>query len=984
MKTIAQQIKLLALALAVTLTTSGCSFDNFRSPSADYAKPGDLSQDVESLPDPAAFKKTSADRVTINSADSMRRVESPERLLTQANDYFEQRRYHDSARLYKKYLATPDASGASPDVLATAHYRIGFVASKKTQYIEACQEYRQALQIAPFNNDYLFAYARACYEAGDYPTAEAQFAQLTSRAPGYPDGLYYYGLTLLESGDRARALQPLTAAKGDLEAYFLLADKHYAKGELQQAIQAETQMNQIAASLGLKARDLPHKSKASDQFLASSVAPASTNVPSQNAYARSIQENAPSIIANASSQINEARPSTSASVALPNASSVAVVPTPNPQLASNANPVPSQVESQEAPSQVVLPVRSSSENIASAPQIAPISPQLQGTAPAAPQNVAQYQATPNAQVAQAQTIPSPTVGDPQNVAQPQAPISAQLAQVQTIPSPTTNVPQNAAQYQTQIAQAPIVPSPAVGVPQNVAQYQAPTNAQIAQTQTIPSPAPNVPQNVAQPQAPTNAQIAQVQGVPSPTVGVPQNVAPYNAFQTNDAFVASASVPLPVPMTADASNFANSTPQGVPSQNVGVPFEPNAPLLTASSDAYAESYENATDDASWDDDDFAFACSGQPSEPVPTADLIGTEATAPQTPEESFVENEKPSEIRRPETSEFADALAVPSEESNFGEPISPADLLLNERTENAVVQNEALELAQTSVPAPLGTPQALETAPSEPERVADNLIASDVEIGNGIESESSQISEVPKPSFINFRPGSTMNASLVTLPSGAATEKEERDTPIDAEIPSETFVADYNVPKFPSEPIYEQNVENLVSTAPIQRVYTIWDLERLVSDWTLFEQNLVSYLTPTPVAEEMFAQTQNVAPTTPVQTISPSVPQQGYNSPEEFFRSTQPASASVVQQEQQSSMPIAQYAQSTNAPIARETTTPDSLANRTALSELPSEISPLKTNSRRNTTPEERLQAARAAGAEVVELTPEQYRQAVLFGTSRR
>ena len=260
MKTTIHKAKLLTLILVGTTAIAGCS--SFESPSAGYVKPGELCTDVSNLPDPNAPPKKESDPLqTLANQYGIggRRDESPERLLMQADSYFEQKRYHDSARLYKKYLAIADLATASPDLLGTIHYRIGYVAAKKTFHAEAKSEFAQALQFAPLNNEYLFGYAKACYDAGDFQEADRQFSALVARAPGYPEANRYYGLTLLEGANRANALQPLTTSVGALEACRLLADKYYEVGELELAARLESQAIQIAAQTAQPIPQFPHK-----------------------------------------------------------------------------------------------------------------------------------------------------------------------------------------------------------------------------------------------------------------------------------------------------------------------------------------------------------------------------------------------------------------------------------------------------------------------------------------------------------------------------------------------------------------------------------------------------------------------------------------------------------------------------------------------------------------------------------------------------
>ncbi len=892
MKTIAQKISILALAVTAALATSGCSFDYFRSPSSDYAQPGDLSQDVESLPDPSEFKRTNSDRVVINNVDAMRRTESPERLLMQAGEYFDQKRYHDSARLYKKYLATPAAGAASPDILATAHYRIGFVADKKTQYQEAILEYRQALQIAPFNNDYLFAYARACYEANDFATAETQFAQLESRAPGYPEARYYYGLTLLESANRSRALQPLIETKGELEAYRLLADKHYAKGELQFAVQAESQMNQIAAKFGLNAPELPHKAKAAQAFATSTPALGSTlaNVPPLNV-----------------DQGNAATPpSVQTSVVETQSSTVS-----SPLATSNV--------------QRSAPIDSSNETQISSNTQQGIDSQRIESAQAAP-------LVANANPAQVQTELQETFSQVARSVQETPPNV-----VKTVPTPQ-NAPSRSF-------------VPPVAPPSVQQQAEVFANSQ-------PVPAAQAQANV------QNAQDAQIQNAPNTTVNIPLNPA-QNQFAAN---VQNA-------QDAQIQNAAN-TPADVP-QNL-------APLATTTSGTYAESFENEEDDDSWEEDEFAFACSGQPSEPIPTASLIASEGTRATPPLEGFLAEEAVGEYQESETYEDVDSLTSDSLRSIPSETFAQLESVLDEKPENLSIQEDASELAQTVVPAPPESPNALEIATTLPDSEegeinADSLAVYDLYNADDYNADDAEFeSSESNESFIDFRPGSTMNASLVTIPEREIAVENAASVEKDAEFSNKTFISDYNVPQFPQTRPYAQDAENVELYEPVRRVYSVKDLERLVNDWALFELNLITYLTTTN-KEEAIVQKQDVAPPLIARSVSPTVPPQGYNSPEEFFRSTPPMGEPLIQHTPQTNDGFVRQTPTTNVPLV-----PNSLENEGRLDERTSEISHLKLNPKRNSTPEERLQAARAAGAEVVELTPEQYRQAITFGTSRR
>ena len=257
MQTFARRLNLIALALGVALTAPGCATDWFSSSSSDYVA-GELSQDVESLPDPNA-PPAPPKRPSIVSPLGAPFKESPDRLLLQANAYFEQGKFHDSARLYRKYLATPEAATAPPTVLGQARHRIAVVARKKMNFAEAKREFEIALQHEPKNQQYRFDLGKSAFDGSDYATADEAFSTLIAQNPNYPQAQYYYGLTLLEGTRRAEAIGPLTKAVGELEAAALLTDKYYELGDAANAATWETQTTQIAARLGRPVPAFPNK-----------------------------------------------------------------------------------------------------------------------------------------------------------------------------------------------------------------------------------------------------------------------------------------------------------------------------------------------------------------------------------------------------------------------------------------------------------------------------------------------------------------------------------------------------------------------------------------------------------------------------------------------------------------------------------------------------------------------------------------------------
>ena len=387
MQTFARKLNLIALALGAALTAPGCATDWFSSSSSDYVA-GELSQDVENLPDPNA-PPAPPKRSTIVSPLGAPFKESPDRLLLQANAYFEQGKFHDSARLYQKYLATPDAATAPPTVLGQAHYRIAVVARKKMSFAEAKREFETALRYEPQNQQYRFDLGKSAFDGADYATADAAFSALIAQNPNYPQAQYYYGLTLLEGTRRAEAIAPLTKAVGELEAAALLTDKYYALGEAENAAAWEAQTTQIAARLGRPVPAFPNK-----PAFASTAQP---QAPAQVALAP--QPQAPAQVAPV---VQPQAPAQVAPVEQPQAPAQ-VAPVVQPQAPAQVAPV----EQPQAPAQVA-PVEQPQAPAQNAPVVQPqapaqVAPVVQPQAPAQVAPVVQPQApAQNAPVEQPQ------------------------------------------------------------------------------------------------------------------------------------------------------------------------------------------------------------------------------------------------------------------------------------------------------------------------------------------------------------------------------------------------------------------------------------------------------------------------------------------------------------------------------------------------------------------------------------------------------
>ncbi|MCF0234249.1 MAG: tetratricopeptide repeat protein, partial [Thermoguttaceae bacterium] len=390
------------------LASSGCVFDSFRSPTADYK--GEYCRDVSVLPDPAEPAKPDPGPTFANSVVGQyaaTQCESPERLLSQADGYFTQGRYYDSARLYRKYLATPAAQTASPETLATAYYRIGCLSSKQLDYAKAKEEFTTALKYAPQNAECRRELGKAQYNLTEYAAADATFAALLNENPGDEEARRYYGLTLLEGSRRAEAPAMLAPVVGELEATALLADKYYEIGDQTNAAVVEARLAQVAAQSGKSAPTLRHKPRTSQIVAPTQTTPAAESVqvaaasavPSAQVASVAVPtpEKTPSVVEEPQIAVAPAVPSAQvAPVAAPAPETPSIVEAP--QIAESApvvapTPVasaPVAVPAPETPSVVEEPQIAKSVPAAAPTQIAPVV----ATAPAAqPSQVAPVAAT---------------------------------------------------------------------------------------------------------------------------------------------------------------------------------------------------------------------------------------------------------------------------------------------------------------------------------------------------------------------------------------------------------------------------------------------------------------------------------------------------------------------------------------------------------------------------------------------------------------
>ncbi len=669
MKTNVLPSALLAMILAGATATVGCS--SFSSGSSDYVGPGGLSNDVSELPDPNAnvpARRPHGDVTVIHDFESIpvnvrREPETPERMLALADRHFEQKRYSDASLQYKKFLKTPAANTSPADLLALVHYRLGTIERKRMLFANALKEFKQASELAPQNNDYLFSYAKTCYESGDFQSADRQFVALLNRNAAYPEAQRYYGLTLLESSNRTNALTPLTAAVGELEAYALLTDKYYEKGELEQATQAEGQTLQIAARLGKQAPEFPSKPKPFGQ---------------PSAYASNAYQQP-----NASVNVNEAFVAQQVQVQDPNAAQgYLATPSAAPQnVPTTDNSTQAYMgyapafEAQPVDAAAYIPTTESVANVA------------QTLVPTTEAVVAQSVPAPNAE---------PIAADPQNFITPNvnagfviAPTETSSAVVETTPvdnmgfatSATLPVVDNApVQQETpsyslsasasllqdleEATNAEPTVTPTAAPSDDAAFASSGTQSpELAQEVPVFAPIPYVPTQAPAP-TPTlaPAQTQEVYAQPTDVAYVPEpNTQPLPPAPQSQEFMqyvpstqpVEAGVALP-PAPQPAANFAATQPAAVQEpqtqlqQDLGAQvyaqaFPADIPLTTqpAAPIAFAQPVETQPETAAVevDEDGFAFATSGssvpitiQPVVPAPTANAIpGVPAIAAYAP-----------------------------------------------------------------------------------------------------------------------------------------------------------------------------------------------------------------------------------------------------------------------------------------------------------------------------------------------------------------
>ena len=921
MKTTLQKTNLLALILMGTSAIAGCS--SFTSPTAGYVKPGELCTDVSNLPDPNAPVKDQS--VSLRNTMSQygyggKREESPERLLLQADSYFEQKRFHDSARLYKKYLITADASAAPPDLLGTIHYRIGFVASKKTFYSEARDEFAQALQFSPVNNEYLFAYAKACYDSGDYQTADQQFSALLLRDPAYPEAQRYYGLTLLEGSNRANALQPLTNSVGALQAYALLTDKYYEVGDLEHAAQAESQTIQIAAQNAQPIPRFPHK----ERLMANA----------QNAtYAQTL--------GNMISQTPVA-----------------------PQNVASPQPFVSQYAQPQN-----TPIPSAPMNAAPATQFAQISPVVPQFVAAEPNQNRQTfqtvhdepQTSPTAQPVE-EPVAVETKSDPTPVAPPDDPVEQELAQAEPL-APQAEHEQAPVQY-AQISPVPVDATsserpapqgPAVELNPNVVREQLQTLAEEETPEPVFSFAQEAPLVEDEEDCWDDSAFA------TSGAAIPENAGDPNAQYQ------SPQPELPMPPEQGYTAPQNLIPAGQnqsPQPSVGTSFFSQT-QRRASRTSSRESFELAR------------------------AQMNALEALArfaDQAHEYAQVHREY--NVRHADR-EFVGYLASVSRKSEIKKaPAGSQDAQrrapqnANERELNRV-KSERAPISMVASELPPSPPQSgihfsnnVETI-EKPEPIAPpkkRAVKADAHVGNG------------NPGlFVATAARKRIGEQVVFRPGSIEPQKD-----VNQSVPDEIAV------KIVQRAKRRTSAELTTLRREQEWIRDEKLLERLVEEARFIDDVAVSYYEPFIQSEEeewdesAFATSGASSPQTVVaggfgDYMPPNngAASMRFQTPAYVAQLNEPQPPVAVALPQSSGIPGRQsYAPQT--PVNNAAPALQQAQRQTPVLQTPNATTPQASLQRRSSTPEERLEAARRAGANVVELSPEQYRQAVATGLGQQ
>ena len=525
------------------------------------------------------------------------------------------------------------------------------------------------------------------------------------------------------------------------------------------------------------------------------------------------------------------------------------------------------------------------------------------------------------------------------------------------------MPQTAQVAQTQ---APVNCAPNADQPQNL-----PQTAQVAQTQAPVSIAPNAdqPQNL-----PQTAQFAQTQ---APVNCAPNADQPQNLPQT--AQVAQTQAPVSIAQNADQPQNLPQTAQVAQTQGPA-PFA--APVAPPTSEESVSPVETLVDAA-----------------PLENAPLVNVEPSvlAAATPGESASQNNEQKNVSGTLTSQ-ADDSAVSSSVAASQNPENAQNLTahIGRRNPGLFAAPAASNAKIDFRPGSISTtaPLVAQNAPTTQDvQVAQNApTTQDVQVAqNALTTQDFQIAQnAPTTQDDQLAPNAltpqdaqvAQTAPIVgpQLPETSRFNVETAFRLVDRLVDLENCVAEYFAPL---APLYE--------TAP--------------SPFQVVEPEELYAAAPSPVEledaeDEEFDENDDFAfassgTSQPQPTAAPVATIGGFGSYQaptfdatSAFAAPIPAQNSAeVQTTQVPSVP--QNAQIANLPQAVQTTQVPGLPQNAQIANLPQAVQTTQVPQyvappapHRPSTSEERLQAAIAAGAEVREISPEEYRRAVSVGMS--
>ena len=144
-------------------------------------------------------------------------------ILSEANRFYQAKRFFDAEKLYSSYVSQNAQYGFSAD-LALAYHRLGLIAKKRQLYDKAQEYLISAIKCDPMKDPQItLDYAIILFELGEYERAEKFFRFLSENNPDMNQAKIYLGKTLLESAPSVDVLPLLEPEYGRVEAGELLA-----------------------------------------------------------------------------------------------------------------------------------------------------------------------------------------------------------------------------------------------------------------------------------------------------------------------------------------------------------------------------------------------------------------------------------------------------------------------------------------------------------------------------------------------------------------------------------------------------------------------------------------------------------------------------------------------------------------------------------------------------------------------------------------